>query len=43
MVSRLFVADNTGDELYEIDPDGVDTEGTRLRAFPTGLTISTMG
>ena len=37
--SRLLVADITGDELYEIDPDGSDTEGTRLRAFPSGLTF----
>ena len=38
--SRLLVVDNPllGDELYEIDPDGADTEGTRLRGLPLGLT-----
>ena len=36
--TRLFVVDTIGDELYEIDPDGVDTEGARLRQFPSGLT-----
>ena len=36
--SRLFIADNTGDELWEIDPDGSDTEGVELRNLPSGLT-----
>ena len=35
---RLLIADNDGDELYELDPDGANTQGTRLRALPTGLT-----
>ena len=35
---RLFIADNNGDELFELDPDGADTEGTRLRDLPSGLT-----
>ena len=35
---RLLIADNTGDELFEIDPDGADSQGTRLRALPTALT-----
>ena len=35
---RLLVADDTGDELYELDPDGADSQGTRLRALPSGLT-----
>ena len=35
---RLLIADTIGDELYELDPDGADTQGTRLRALPTGLT-----
>ena len=34
---RLFVADDGGDELWEIDPDGADNEGTLLRDFPSGL------
>ena len=41
MAGRLFIADFTGAELYEIDPDGADTQGTRLRALPTGLTVPT--
>ena len=35
---RLLIADTTGDELFEIDPDGADSQGTRLRALPTALT-----
>ena len=35
---RLLIADNAGDELWEIDPDGADTEGTLLRDLPTTLT-----
>ena len=38
---RLFVADNIGDELWEIDPDGSNTEGTLLRDFPGGLSSPT--
>ena len=38
MASRLLIADNTGDELWEIDPDGGNTEGTLLRDLPTTLT-----
>ena len=36
--NRLLIADDTGDELYELDPDGADSQGTRLRALPSGLT-----
>ena len=36
---RLLIADTTGDELYELDPDGADSQGDRLRALPSGLTI----
>ena len=35
--NRLLIADNSGDELYELDPDGADSQGTRLRALPSGL------
>ena len=38
---RLLVADVSsggGTGLYEIDPDGADSQGDRLRAFPSGLT-----
>ena len=38
MAGRLLIADDTGDELFEIDPDGADSQGTRLRALPTALT-----
>ena len=38
MAERLLIADNTGDELFELDPDGVDSEGTPLRDLPSGLT-----
>ena len=38
MTDRLLIADNSGDALYEIDPDGADQEGTLLRALPSGLT-----
>ena len=39
--NRLLIVDTSGDdELYEIDPDGVDTQGTRLRVLPSGLTVS---
>lgn len=38
MANRLLIADNSGDELFEIDPDGADSQGTRLRALPAGLT-----
>ena len=37
LAPRLFVADNTGDQLFEIDPNGADTEGTILRTFPATL------
>ena len=36
--NRLLIADDGGDELYEIDPDGADTQGTLLRDLPSGLT-----
>ena len=36
--NRLLIADNTGDELFEIDPDGSDSQGTLLRDLPSGLT-----
>ena len=40
--NRLLIADYIGGaELYELDPDGGDTEGTRLRALPSGLTTPT--
>ena len=35
---RLLIADSNADELWEIDPDGADTEGTLLRDLPTTLT-----
>ena len=35
---RLLIADNDGDELWEIDPDGSDSQGTLLRDLPTNLT-----
>ena len=34
---RLLIADHLGRELWEIDPDGSDTEGTILRILPSGL------
>ena len=34
---RLLIADNDGDELYEVDPDGADAQGVRLRSLPAGL------
>ena len=40
---RLLIADSTGDELYEIDPDGADTQGNAaagLADLPSGLTFS---
>ena len=36
---RLLIADDTGDELWEIDPDGADTQGTLLRDLPGNLTF----
>ena len=39
MALRLLIVDNAGDDLYEINPDGADAEGTRLRALPSGLTV----
>ena len=38
VADRLLIADNSSDALWEIDADGGDTEGTRLRALPSGLT-----
>ena len=35
---RLLIVDNTSDELFELDPDGLDSEGTLLRGMPSGLT-----
>ena len=35
---RLLVADSGGDELWEINPDGGDAEGTNIRDFPATLT-----
>ena len=35
--NRLLIADDTGDELYEIDPDGADSQGGVLRDLPSGL------
>ena len=37
LAGRLLIADTTGGELWEIDPDGADTEGTLLRDLPSGL------
>ena len=37
MAGRLLIADTTSDELWEIDPDGTDTEGTLLRDLPVRL------
>ena len=40
---RLLIADSFGaDELYEIDPDGSDSQGTRLRALPSGVETLSM-
>ena len=36
---RLLVADEVGVELWEIDPDGADSQGTLLRDFPATLTL----
>ena len=38
MAGRLLIADNSGEELFEIDPDGADSQGTLLRDLPSGLT-----
>ena len=38
VVSRLLIAGRTSDELWEVDPDGADSEGTLLRSFPASLT-----
>ena len=38
LVGKLLIADNTGNGLWEIDPDGADSEGTRLRQLPAALT-----
>ena len=35
--SRLFIADSSGDELWELDPDGADTQGSS-RTLPATLT-----
>ena len=35
--TRLFIADSSGDELWEIDPDGADSQGTS-RTLPANLT-----
>ena len=40
LTSRLFIADSTGDELWELDPDGADTEGSS-RTLPATLTSPT--
>ena len=37
--SRLLIADTNSNELYELDPDGADSQGDRLRALPSGLTF----
>ena len=42
---RLFVADSDNNTIWEIDPDGADTEGTiRVAALPfltgTGLPLA---
>ena len=41
MAERLLIADVAVAELWEIDPDGADTEGTLLRDLPTTLTSPT--
>ena len=39
---RLLIAnDASGDELWEIEPDGSDTQGINLREFPTNLLVPT--
>ena len=35
---RLLIVDNSGDELWELDPDGANGEGTKLRNLPFVLT-----
>ena len=40
MAWRLFIVDPVGDNLWEIDPDGADTEGTELRDLPSTLNTS---
>ena len=39
VASRLLIADTAGAELYEIDPDGADSQGTLLRDLPSGLIL----
>ena len=36
-MARLLVFDDTSDDIFEINPDGEDTEGTRLRGLPSTL------
>ena len=34
---RLLIVDNTGDELYEIDPDGADSQGDQTQVITNGI------
>ena len=36
---RLFIADDTGTDLWELDPDGADDQRGVRRDLPSGLTI----
>ena len=38
-LGRLLVVDGTDDDLWELDPDGSNSEGTLLRDVPSGLTV----
>ena len=45
MATRLFVCDDTGEELWELDPDGADSQGSSRTlpatlASPQGMTRS---
>ena len=37
MASRLFITDTDGDQLWELDPEGANTEGSS-RTLPANLT-----
>ena len=37
MAGRLFIVDTFSLELFELDPDGADTQGTSLRHLPSGI------
>ena len=41
MAARLFIADNGGNRLWELDPDGANTQGTS-RTLPSALAPAAM-